>query len=462
MLRDHLRQSLPDYMVPSAIVMLDALPLTPNGKVDRRGLPAPDASREERGYVAPRTPVEAILAGIWADVLKLDRVGVFDNFFELGGDSIQSIQVVARAGRAGLKIPVRQLFEHQSVAALATVASTAAAPDGAEQGMVDGEVALTPIQSWFFAQEPGTPDHFNQAFWLMPRSRLDPARLGTVLARLVEHHDALRLRYRREPSGWVQFHGEAAGSFALEVADLSALSPDAVTAALAGAAEEFQRGLDLAGGPLVRVGLFELASGAQRLLLVIHHLVVDGVSWRILMEDLEALYADDSAALAPKTTSFKAWSGKLHDYAATEAARAEQDGWREQIEQPVAPLPIDLSSGPNDVASVDIDTVELSADETDRLLKDVPNLYRTRINDVLLTALAQALAGWTGQGISLIHLEGHGREAVVEGIDLSRTVGWFTSLYPVRLAVDPEAGPGRQRVDDRRVLSGIAFVNRTG
>jgi amino acid adenylation domain-containing protein/non-ribosomal peptide synthase protein (TIGR01720 family) len=436
-LRRHLQQSLPDHMVPAAFVQLDHLPLSPNGKLDRKALPAPEI--QAQSTVAPRNETEQALATIFAEVLRLERVGVHDNFFELGGDSIQSIQVVSRASRAGLTLSPRQIFEHQTVAGLAAVAGSAVV-ERAEQGLVAGEVPLTPIQHWFFAQNLAAPHHFNQAV-LLQCPPLQPELLQEALQHLVGHHDALRLRFRHGPAGWQQAHAKA-DEVALVQLDLSGFDPAQRPKALSEAAERLQASLDLAKGPLLRAALIDLGADGQRLLLIIHHLVVDGVSWRILLEDLAAAYGRCAAAeaveLPPKTTSFKRWAQLL----AAQAGSAEELAFWQAVPWSLAPkLPRD-HDGDNSAGSVRMLRTRLDAAETRALLQEVPAAYRTRINDVLLTALAKTFAGWTGEQQLLIDLEGHGRDALTGALDVSRTVGWFTSLFPVLLDLGPAADLG--------------------
>ncbi|HYG63315.1 MAG TPA: amino acid adenylation domain-containing protein, partial [Thermoanaerobaculia bacterium] len=445
-LRQGLRERLPDAMVPSAFVVLAELPTTPTGKVDRKALPAPEASAGREGYVAPRSREEEILATVWAQVLRLPRVGVNDNFFELGGDSILSVQMVARARQAGLGFTMRQVFEHQTVAELArhvTAAETAVAIR-AEQGPVTGEVPLTPIQRWFFEQGFADPHHYNQALVLEAPEPVAPAALDRAMAAIVEHHDALRMRF----DGLRQENAPAEPVAPFYQVDLSGLPATRRSEAFERAAAALQAGFDLSRGPLTRLCLFNAGAGEPaRLLWVNHHLVVDGVSWRVLLEDLEAAYRQ--AALPPKTTSFQEWARRLAEHAGSEALARELDYWRETVEVPVSPLPVDFPSGVtseagNLVADEATVSFELSAEETSDLLQTVPSVYRSRIEDALLSALVRALADWTGSSRLRVDLEGHGREplfAGVDDLDVSRTVGWFTSMYPVVLEAG-DAGPG--------------------
>ena len=445
-LREALKQRLPDYMVPSAFLVLDWLPLTANGKVDRRALPAPEERAASTNYVPPRSPVERQLASIWCEVLRLDQVGVNDNFFGLGGDSIQSIQVAARANRAGLKLTVRQIFDHQTIAALAAAVQPAG-PSSAEQGMVQGDVPLTPIERWFFEQDLKEPQHFNQALLLECRVELSPALLGEAINRVAAHHDALRLRFRREEAGWLQRYADCEGEVVLEHVELSAVPRQEQAAALTRAADQLQASLDISAGPLMRAALFGLGTGQrQRLLMVIHHLVIDAVSWRILIEDLHSAYGQltrgGQVELPAKTTSFKDWAERLVAYAQSPAAHAEIGYWGAVPWGRSGLLPVDHSNGVNTVASARTVLAHLSVAETGALLRAVPTTYHTHVQEVLVAALVEACADWTGHRALLIELEGHGREDLFDDADVSRTVGWFTSLFPVLLDVNAATDPG--------------------
>ncbi|MGH7360682.1 MAG: condensation domain-containing protein, partial [Candidatus Methylomirabilales bacterium] len=441
--RGYLQGKLPEYMVPGALVPLAALPLTPNGKVDRKALPAPEGGGAERVYEVPRTPTEELLAGIWGEVLHQKRVGRHDNFFALGGDSILSIQIVARARQAGLQLTPRQLFQHQSIAELAAVVGTGPRIE-AEQGVVSGPVPLTPIQGWFFEQALPEPQHFNQAVLLGVGPELEPKWVQRVVRQLLVHHDALRLRFIPEETGWRQVNAGLEEGVPFGVVDLSGLAHAPQRLALERAAAAVQASLDLSTGPLVRVVWFRLGPELPgRLLLVVHHLAVDGVSWRVLLEDFQQAYEQltqgEAISLPPKTTAFKAWAGRLGAYGQSAAVRAELDYWR-GVARGVVPLPRDYACDPaaNTVAAAAEVAVALSTEQTRALLQEVPPVYHTQINDVLLTALVQSMAPWTGERTLLLDLEGHGREELFEEVDLSRTVGWFTTLFPVPLALETQ------------------------
>ncbi|WAT31391.1 non-ribosomal peptide synthetase [Pseudomonas sp. GXZC] len=434
-LKAWLLSSLPEYMVPTHIMYLAKLPVTANGKLDRKALPVPDAAPQQ-AYVAPENDLQKTLATIWSDVLGVEQIGLEDNFFELGGDSIISIQVVSRARQAGIRLSPRDLFQYQSVRTLALVATREQAAI-IDQGPVTGEVILTPVQQSFFEQAIPVRQHWNQSLLLTPRETLEPARLEAALTQLINHHDALRLRFVQQADGWRQTHAEpvtTAEVWQTQVAD------DAELAALC---DEAQRSLDLEQGPLLRAALVAMADGSQRLLLVVHHLAVDGVSWRILLEDLQQAYRN--AALPAKTSAYQLWAQQLQAHALT--LDEQLPYWQAQTTN--VDLPCDNPQGglQNRLGSkVDI---RLSAEHTRQLLQDAPAAYRTQVNDLLLTALARVISRWSEQPAALIQLEGHGREDLFDTVDLSRTVGWFTSLFPVRLQADGELSTAIKSVKEQ-------------
>jgi non-ribosomal peptide synthase protein (TIGR01720 family) len=462
-LRSFLKEQLPEYMIPSAFVQLKELPLTPNGKLDRAALPAPDSIRPELAgrFVAPRTPVELTIAKVWTEVLGLEQVGIYDNFFELGGDSILSIQIIARANQAGLKLTPKQLFEYPTVAGLAAVAGTTSTVE-AEQGVVTGAIHLTPIQHWFFEQQLCDLHHWNQAIVLEVRGAIAPNLLKQAVQHLLTHHDALRLRFTPTESGWQQVNAglDAAETLPFLYVDLSDIAAAEQATAFEVTATQLQASLNLTDGSLLRLALFNLGENQpNRLLIVIHHLAVDGISWRILLEDLQRLYQqlsqEEAVQLPPKTISFQQWSELLQEYAHSDQLQQECDYWLEMFRHSISHLPMDNPGGANTVASAHSILVSLDVEETTALLKEVPAVYRTEINDVLLTALVQSFTQWTKQHSLLVDLEGHGREAIYNDIDLSRTVGWFTTIFPVLLSLEGISQPGEAIKAIKEQLRGI-------
>ncbi|RYZ41974.1 MAG: amino acid adenylation domain-containing protein [Myxococcaceae bacterium] len=466
-LRAFMKERLPEHLVPAAFVALDALPLSPGGKLDRAALPAPDAARVGTGkaFIEPRTEAEKTLAALWAQVLGVERVGLHDNFFELGGDSILGIQIVSRAKAAGLALEPAMLFERQTLVELAAAAGTAKAST-AEQGLVEGPVPLTPMQRIFFDDWAlPEPHHYNLAAVLEVRQPVNAELLEEALRALVSHHDALRLRFTRTSEGWRQSIAGVPERVAVRRVDLSSVPAAEQGAALEAVGAEVHRSLELGEGLLLRAALFERGAGRMgRLLLVVHHLAVDGVSLRPLLEDLEAAYTrlerGEPVVLPPKTTSFKSWAERLMQHAGSQSLGRELPLWK--VAQDVPPLPVDLPGGEDTPGSEALVTVTLGAEETKALLGEVPTAYRARVDEVLLAAVARAVARWTGGRKVRLELEGHGREALFADVDLSRTVGWFTSTFPLEVELPEEGTPGdglRALRDARRRLpaNGIGY-----
>jgi non-ribosomal peptide synthase protein (TIGR01720 family) len=434
-------------MIPAFLIPLESFPLTPNGKVDRRALPLPKINPNElENYATPSTKNEQILAQIWQEVLGLKTISINDNFFELGGDSILAIQIIAKANQEGLEITPKQLFGYQTIAQLAILAETTAATE-IDQGLVTGEVPLTPIQQWFFEQNWPERHHFNQSILLEVPNNLQPDLLKQTISKLLYHHDALRLRFIQKGEKWQQNHSDDCNSFAFELVDLSHLYCDEQVTTLAEISEVQQRTLKIDQGPLMAVVFFKLGDSG-RLLIVIHHLAVDGVSWRIILEDLATIYqqleSQDSQELPPKTSSFKTWAEELQNYAKTPEFYAQFKYWLNRDLPAVFPLPLDYQgeAKSNIVAHAKTVSFTLTEEQTRLLLQEVPQAYNTQINDILLTALVQAFSHWTGSDRLLLDMEGHGRENVIESVNLSRTVGWFTSIYPVFLTLENLDHPG--------------------
>ncbi|MBJ7961307.1 amino acid adenylation domain-containing protein [Bacillus cereus group sp. N28] len=436
--REYLKAKLPSYMVPSGFVMMEAIPLTANGKVDREALPMPEEKQINSEAVAPRNSNEKILATIWKQVLGVKNVGIYDNFFEIGGDSILSIQIISQASQVGLKLTPKQMFECPTIAELAQVAIETQGVQ-AEQGIVTGEVPLTPIQYWFFEQEHSRPEHWNQSMLLRVKERVDVKLLEGAILYLLKHHDALRFRYEQLPNGtWRQRNEGTDVHSVLHVVKRNKANEQVWNKVIQEEMNITQTSFNLVTGPLMRVVYFEdTLSGNDRIFWAIHHLVVDGVSWRILLEDLQAVYNQmkqgQGVRLPAKSTSFKEWSERLQAYSDSGMSKEVQDYWNERVEKETMKIPMDYPMQETTEESIDQVTRTLGVEETHALLQEVPVTHKTRINEVLLAALGQAIVDFTNQQTVSIHLEGHGREEMVEGIDLSRTVGWFTSIYPVHL-----------------------------
>ena len=432
-LRRHLAQSLPDYMIPSRFMQLEEMPVTHNGKIDRRALPEPEI--KETGQVGnelPRNHIEKRLAEIWQEVLDVKKVSIKDNFFELGGDSIKAIQVSSRLNKYKMKLEIRAIFQHPQICELSEYIKTG--KKDISQKPVEGEVELTPEQSWFFEQQFTDSHHYNQSVMLYRRQGFEDETVRKVFTKIAGHHDALRMVYRNEGGRIVQYNRSIdCEMLEMEVAEIC---DGDIAARIVEEANRIQGSIDLSRGPLVKLGLFKTGEG-DHLLIVIHHLVVDGVSWRIIFEDFAAGYKQalegKEIELMLKTDSFMEWAGKLREYADGREIQKEKEYWKAVESNCILPLPKDKISRNSRIAESRDVHVSLPEKETEILLKNVNKAYNTEINDILLTALGLAINEWAGADRVLINLEGHGREEIIEEVDITRTVGWFTSEYPVLL-----------------------------
>ncbi|MCB0566208.1 MAG: amino acid adenylation domain-containing protein, partial [Phaeodactylibacter sp.] len=438
-LRNFLSETLPDYMVPAYFVELEALPLTSHDKVDREALPEPDLADMPTGtdYAAPRNDMERLLAQTWAEVLRRPRIGIHDNFFHIGGDSIKALQISGRLGAQGWAVSIKGLFTQPTIAQLAS--KVVAKKKNYPQEMLSGKAPLSAAQQWFFEHIQTDPFHFNQSFFLSSAKRLDAHLLRQSLEALARQHDVLRATYSKEEGLPVQTVGKGINiSFQL-VAIERGEQEDAVIACHT---EKAQAGFNLEKGPLLKAVLFQKKSGDE-LLLTIHHLVVDGVSWRILIEDLTTAYsqleAGETIRLAPKTAPFAWWAEKAHAHANSPACLAHLDYWEQQLARPVDTIIAGHPDRPNKVGVSASVQFQLDKKQTQFLLQQTHQAYHTEINDILLCALSRALQQVFGGRTYQITLEGHGRETLFD-MDVSRAVGWFTSMFPVVLTYEEELG----------------------
>ncbi len=459
-LRSRLSEQLPSYMIPSYFVRLEEMPISTNGKIDRRRLPDPSWSDRQHDYVPPATEIETLLVDIWREILGSESVGVRDNFFVLGGDSIKAIQVQARLRAAGFGLSTIDLFHHPTIRELAPRTQTLRIK--AEQGPIVGDISLTPIQRRFFAHSD-RQNQFHQSIRLAFRrnSRIDPEMLNTVLRALVEKHDMLRAAYPYDseyPFGRRQSVRNVDSDALFEIRFIENETE----------ISEVQSSVDITTGPLL-YALIRRVETAEELWLVAHHLVVDGVSWRILIEDLNTAYQQLESGrpifLPPKSDSFRRWSEAVEVYAGKPSLLREFPFWKRCLDQcsQAIPLPISrtLPSGQRRTGQIELLCVETD----DNRLRQACAAYHGEMNDLLLAVLVRAVARWSGveersESPVAVTLEGHGREPVVGPLDLSRTVGWFTSTFPVVFSIADD--PGRQIVAVKETLrrlphKGIGF-----
>ena len=438
-LRNFLVDFLPTYMLPTYFMELAQLPLTPSGKVDKKSLPTPvtTVAPEMQNYAAPHTDMERKLVEVWCQVLNKEVIGIYDNYFTLGGDSIKAIQIVSKLHQEGWTAEVRDIFQSPTIAELAL--EIKALQREIAQEVVTGDVPLSPIQAWFFAQPNPALHHFNQSVLLKSAARLNADRLRTVFEMLQNHHDGLRSRYQvaevllgyHNLKGLVVRQEVSGVDYAVNFQSIDLNHESNPAAKVESYANALHESFNLGQGPLMKAILFHLPQEDQ-LFIVIHHLVVDGVSWRILLEDLMNAYTQltvgQPVKLPLKTDSFKDYSEKLSEYAQTDAVVVEIPYWQAVESTLVHSLPRNFDTHDNCIAETAHLTFSLSVSDTQILLADAHHAYHTRIDDLLLTALALALKQWHSGNKTLIMLEKYGREVL--DLNLNRTVGWFTSIYP--------------------------------
>ena len=431
-LKKELSKFLPSFMIPNNFVFLEEIPLTNNGKVDTKVLLSLDKENEfEIPYVAPETDNEKLIVQIAKQVLDVDEVGVLHNFYGLGGDSIKSIQLISKLKQIGYQIKTKDIFEALDFKDLAT--RVVRNIKKVDQKTVVGDIPLTPIQLNFFTSPSfKAHHHFNQSVILKSALEVDNKMLEFCLENLTAHHDALRMTYKKEKDVWKQYnHHISNKSYSIEFYDLRN-TVDALKK-MNQLAHGIQSSFDLENGPLFKVGHFRISDG-DRIALIAHHLVIDGVSWRVMLEDLSFLIkqyqSNTSSKLPLKTDSYQTWSKGIKEYANSDKITEEKTYWQHICDANIPVLPIDLNEL-KDVISYDtVLSFSLDKSITALLQKGVHNVYQTEINDILLSALGIAIRDTFNVERTIVILEGHGREDILEDVDVSRTVGWFTSIFP--------------------------------
>jgi len=438
-LRTHLKDRLPDYMIPSTIMILDEFPLNTNGKVDRSVLPEP-AAVSKSAFEAPGNPTEAVLCDIWSQILGVSPLGVRDNFFESGGDSIQSIQIVSRARQKGIDLSPRMMLRYQTVAELAAALASQPPADEMPSATGGGDAEWTPAQRWFQELDLPQPNHFNQSILLELDEALDLEQTRLAIEAVVGQHPSLRTSFRQEAQGWTKQMRPPFRWTAIETVNQRGHDARAAEALAERETNRVQASLDPASGVVVRALYFDRDPGTgARLLLVIHHLAVDGVSWRILLDDLATalsqLHRGAAIHLAPPTSTPEAWASHVVRYTRAETSSAEAEYWRSIRSVPTIPRDLEgVSSGT--AGTEGCVAAELDAAYTGMLLRDAHRAYQTSAIEMLVAALQGCFSRCMGTTELYLLLEGHGREDLFTDIDLSRTVGWFTSLYPVLLKAE--------------------------
>ncbi|WP_420574973.1 amino acid adenylation domain-containing protein [Kordia sp.] len=435
-LREELQKSLPMYMIPTRFIQLDKIPLTQNGKIDKQYLEDYKGEEISSGieYVAATTKQEKILVAVMEEVLKKEAVSTEENFYNLGGDSIKSIQIISKLKQHGYTLKVEEVLRNPIIKNLAELLKEEVRT--IDQSAVTGNVQFTPIQHSFL-QEAKVPNHYNQSVLLKSKVPIDVEVLEKSLAAITTHHDALRMRYTKQDNTWTQYNNDVSDdNYEVQFHDLTKFSNPLEEMEKLG--QTIQSGINLANGPLCKAAIFRLADG-DRLLLVIHHLVVDGVSWRNLLEDIALLYvgfkSGETHTLPMKTDSFQFWAAELNAYANSSKMKKEATYWKNICSKEIPEFHAELENDAEKTSKKRVLSISLEKTITEAITSKVHKVYHTEINDILLTGLGLALDDVFGLQKYVIKMEGHGREEIIDNIDISRTTGWFTSIYPFVLEV---------------------------
>ncbi|HKV38144.1 MAG TPA: condensation domain-containing protein, partial [Blastocatellia bacterium] len=465
-----LRQSLPDEMVPAAILPLERFPMTHRGKIDRRALPVPDFSGLRSEYVPSRTETEKALCEVWAKALGLDQVGIRDNFFDLGGHSINAIQITTKAKEAGCKVSTRQILELQTIEKLAEVVTqpqTDAIAQPQSQDRIGEFAPLTPIQNWFFDREHAAPHQFNMALILQFQQEVDSGLLRTALDGVVKNHAVLAHRFKQETGCWRQLIAKEPEVLGFTEHDLGRLDESERVTAMETAAAQAHKGLDITRGPVMQAVLFRLGEpDPDCLLIVLHHLFCDVISQSIIAEDIRLAYTQLSKGkqidLEVEGTTYARWAELLQMYGKSDQCKQDLNYWTSLSWAKARPIPLDYPNGENLAGSADAVEVRFTEAETRTLVRELPRAHNAQTVEALLTALALAYERWADSNTLIVAVERHGREELFDDVELSRTVGWFTSITPVILDMEDvyDEGQALKTVKERyRSMSvgGIGF-----
>ncbi|WP_343780302.1 amino acid adenylation domain-containing protein [Virgibacillus salarius] len=439
-LRNNLKKELPHYMVPTYFIQVESIPLTPNGKVDRKILPKPDTlDLSIQEYVAPSNVKEKRLVEVCSEILGVKKIGIHEDFFDLGGDSIKAIRLISKLQKFGFTLEVKDIFDNSNLKAISLKMTEEQVV--VDQKTVSGDVLLTPIQRMFFEKDITDVHHWNQAIMLYGRDGFRVEWIEKIFDKITCHHDALRMVYRKHNGKVKQINRDIESNlFSIDVHDLRKY--DHYEGLISLKCNELQSSIDLENGPLVKLGIFQTKEG-DYLLIAIHHLVIDGVSWRILLEDFtegyNLLLKGKKVDFQPKSNSYQEWADFLQEK--LEYFQQELPYWNKMEQQHIKPLPTDFEfqEFENKQKNAREVHVELNQSYTEDLLKRSNQAYNTEINDLLLAALTRTIYQWTNEKNILINLEGHGRDAFEGNININRTIGWFTAQYPLLLKMEDKS-----------------------
>ncbi|TDO73432.1 non-ribosomal peptide synthase protein (TIGR01720 family)/amino acid adenylation domain-containing protein [Flavobacterium chryseum] len=455
-LKKHLKQQLPVFALPGYYTISNEFPLLPNGKVDKKALLllANEHSLNNDAYVAPTNEVEATLVNVFHEILQKENIGIKDDFFSLGGDSIKAIQIISKLKQKDFALTVQDIMQFANIQELALHVKLV--KQEIDQNAVTGIISLTPIQKYFFEVTSQDQNHFNQSVLLKSSKPLSEEGLTQIFQKLIDHHDALRAVFKEEGNSWIQKIKNEGFEFKLNV------HSNVNDAQFNTICDDYQSSFDLEKGPLFKAVLLK-KENTDYLLLLSHHLVIDGVSWRIILEDLVTLYGQyevgNELELPLKTHSLKYWQEKQLEYANSLTMIEEQVYWSsmdEKVRFSTSELPKDFDyQGNNLYKDFETKLFQLDHSTTEKLLTESHKAYKTNINDVLITALSLAIGKNFDVNDVTIQLEGHGREDINSEIDVTRTVGWFTTIYPVLIALKKNKDNMSQLIEVKETLHRI-------
>ena len=445
---DYLSSKLPDYMKPSYLIKINEFPLNRSGKVDINSLPDPEIKKKSGNLVLAKNNLEKNLGTIWEEVMGLpkDSIGIHDDFFSLGGDSIISIQIVARLRhRYGINLNVKDIFKYKNIGKISKFLSNESLINNgnhyvikSEQGKLIGTSQLLPIQKWFFENNFLNINHWNQSF-LIKTPKLDKNRLQNAIKKLVEYHDSFRFYYQENGNERIQIYSSEDEIIKLKLLNIRTLiekeGENGFLTKLNEIFTSWQNQFVLDRAPLYSFGYVEgYDDGSARIFVALHHLLVDAVSWRIITEDLQSLY--NGQVLAPKGTSYRQWAEVIRNY---RIINNEEKSYWESIILNIQKDSFLQNESLNNfvVSNRERNRAEFKISKylTQKLLNDCHKAYKTQMNDFLLASFSLALSKLTGRSVHDILIEGHGREEIEQKIDVTKTVGWFTTMYPFRLEV---------------------------
>ncbi|MFZ1289535.1 MAG: amino acid adenylation domain-containing protein [Melioribacteraceae bacterium] len=431
-LKKHLAEKLPEYMVPSLFMEMTSFPLLTNKKINRKGFPRPEFNRDiiDSKFLAPSNEVENSLVTIWKEVLKVENIGVNDNFFELGGDSILAIQVISKANQSGIKITPKNIFQSPTIKGLSLLAGNTII-NFENKEIHKGIFSLSPIQNWFFDQSFQNQNHWNQSLLIEFSEPLDKDILRITFSKIFELHDSLRLRFEIVDSKFMQYYSNDINDlpFEIEKTITNNISLDEIT-------NKHQASLNLENGPIAKF-VYIKTENKYYLFLVAHHLVIDSVSWRIIFDDIQNFYLqlkqNKKFTLPTKSTSYSYWINSLKKYSETQEFKNQIIFWKNQKEIQSTINEDYLKSEINIENSAKNYSQLVTKELTDLFITEISKSYKAELNELLITIFVKSYSIWKGKRKVSLTLENHGRENLYVEVDLSRTVGWFTSMYPIVL-----------------------------